>query len=156
MFYKLNRNKLLYKGNIRNYIKMNKRLFQILICITSIGILLQSEAIAANYTAKRNKPKEQKQEQIIAVAKCSKQDLRAIKSFNKIAKKQLEEFYIITKALSTTRSPRKSKSMGKEYNKINSFFLSEEFQNMEVIYKNCSKEIPKPETETPFWLPQYK
>ena len=133
---------------------MNKRLFQILICITSLGILSHNDAMAASYTAKRKKPKEQKQ--ITAVIKCSKQDLRAIKSFNRTAEKKLEQFYEITETLSMTRSPSKSRSLGKEYNKINNFFLSEEFGFMEVIYKNCGKKIPKPETDEPFWLPQGK
>lgn len=85
---------------------------------------------------------------------CSKSDLRDIKAFNPLAKKKVEENEELIANTAQVVSERDAKEFAEDFDRIKSFFRSQEFAAMEKVYERCDMTIPRPMAKQSFWIPE--
>ena len=147
---------------------MKKRLFQLSLFIVLTGVLLSGVAVAVDYTTKRGKttPKAEvtAQKQMPSTASsekktprgqlpCSKEDMRAIRKFDRIAHRKAREHEELSEKSEKIKTVEDSMEFGREMNEILAFTRSAEYKAMVPIYKRCNREIPVFRPERQFWIP---
>ncbi len=114
-------------------------------------LILPNSALAIDYTAKKSDPPEWGEQDY--ERKCSRDDLRKIKRFDRKAKIKIEEYKAIEATALDVKTKKTAIKFSEEMEIATVFFESDKFKEMEEIYDRCNMEIPKPQSEKPFWIP---
>ncbi len=130
---------------------MYKYLLQIFV-FSILLFAMTNTVFAIDYTAKRNKTHKQSLNNG-ELAKCNRDDLKIIKRFNYKVKEKIEEYKAIEETAPTVLSRKDAEEFTEKMIENRSFFLSDEFKEMKIIYERCGLEIPELKSEPPFWVP---
>ncbi len=114
-------------------------------------LILPNTAFAIDYTTKRNNPPEWGA--VDYEEECSKDDLRKIKRFNRKAKIKIEEYKEVESTALDVKTKKAAIKFSEDMESARSFFESDKFKEMEIIYDRCDMEAPRPKSEKPFWIP---
>jgi|GEM_PF-1873830 len=131
-------------------------IISLLTLIFVIGALGVSTATAQKYTTRSSRvlvssSSDSKSE------KCTVEDVRAIKKFDRKAKAAIRKATLSDyKDEKTSRKDiGKAKRAAKEAQKAARFLESDEYEQMKIVYKRCGKEIPRVKQDAPFWVPKH-
>ena len=87
---------------------------------------------------------------------CTKKDMQQIRRFHPIAKEKVEEFRELEKKGYKVDSKNEAERYTKSLKETKSFFESEEYMEMKIIYERCDQKIPTIDHEVPWWhSPKY-
>ena len=143
---------------------MYKIFFRTLLVVTCLGISFS--AVAIDYTAKSPKKSSRHtkhSEQVVNNKGCTNEDMRAIKKFDRKAKKEIEKWHernefsnqIVRGAtgLSTKELLKIAKKVDVGEIVGGNFFTSDKYMVMQKVYKRCDLKSPMIKMPPMFWLP---
>ena len=143
---------------------MYKIFFRALLVVTCLGISFS--AVAIDYTAKSSKKVSRHtkhSDKLVNNKGCTNKDMRAIKKFDRKAKKEIEEWHernefsnqIVRGAtgLSTKELIKRSKKVDVDEMVRGNFFASNKYIAMQKVYKRCNLKSPMIKIPPMFWLP---
>ena len=129
---------------------MYKTTFQTIFFISCV--VISGSALAISYTTKGNKTIQQKEN--AQTSQCSDRDLASIKRFNRRAEKKVKEMEELSEIAEKVNTDREARDFSKDGEKVLEFFISEEYEEMRVVYGQCGLEIPSYNPVPPFWFSQ--
>ncbi len=142
------------------------------LCVLGLAFVmtpLSSPVYAVDYTARsgsddsgKNKGKDKPSKKVrpdndgnpLNLKDCSRADLMKIKAFNRRAEDKKEEFEELIAGRDSVTTPDDAKEFTKELEKLQSFYNSDKFAEIEDMYDRCDQVVPMPQEELPFWMPE--
>ncbi len=87
---------------------------------------------------------------------CTREDLRRIKKFDKVARAKIKEYEEIEATVDDVKTREDAIEFSNKMKAVGSFLYSEEFKQMEAVYNRCGMEIPKLKNRELFWVSDEK
>lgn len=129
---------------------MNSTSFKIALCLLALAFIVPTTAPAQKYTTQGAKSKKADKEKKPV---CTNNNMKDIDSFDRRAVKKNAEIQALHYDFKSYATKDKSEDFIRELAKLNSFFKSEDYEEMKILYDLCGVEMPTVYEDKPFWMP---
>ncbi len=133
---------------------MRRRFFCLFVLMVFAGVCLSDGAWAQRYTTNQSRTSSKAE----TGERCSRSQLQQVQRFDRTARANIERYKKLSNPEPGQRSrdvrgQRDVEKIVQEVQEISAFFQSDEYKDMEVLYKQCNLKIPKPASSSLFWAP---